>query len=78
MEPWKSKMIRALASPLFELQWANAEFAVLRLRDSKAPNAAWVSSNAVSSVELRGFSSKISIAAIGRLTYTNPIFNMWL
>lgn len=34
--PWQELFCpRALASPLFELQWANAEFAVLRLRDSK-------------------------------------------
>ena len=38
---WKSGVwIRALASPLFELQWANAEFAVLRLRESKARRVA--------------------------------------
>ncbi|CAJ1383782.1 unnamed protein product, partial [Effrenium voratum] len=31
--PWQDLFCpRALASPLFELQWANAEFAVLRLR----------------------------------------------
>ena len=47
--PW----IRALASPLFELQWANAEFAVLRLRDSKARRGMGMPTRFA--VELRGF-----------------------
>ena len=34
--PWQNLFCpRALASPIFELQWANAEFAVLRLKDPK-------------------------------------------
>lgn len=38
----ESLRCRALASPIFELQWANAEFAVLRLKDAKVPHCSTV------------------------------------